>query len=64
MCVFQKLNRELGITIILVTHDPDIARCAGRIIRFRDGRVVEDQRILKPRDAEQEVTAALQEARV
>jgi putative ABC transport system ATP-binding protein len=64
MCVFQKLNRELGITIILVTHDPDIARCAGRIVRFRDGRVVEDEKVPSPRQAEKELAAALEEARV
>jgi putative ABC transport system ATP-binding protein len=64
MCVFQKLNRELGITIILVTHDSDIARCGGRIIRFRDGRVEGDEKVPRPRDAEREVAAALEEARV
>jgi putative ABC transport system ATP-binding protein len=62
MCVFQKLNRELGITLVVVTHDPDIARCAGRIIRFRDGRVVEDEKVSRPRDAEAEVAAAIEKA--
>ena len=38
-----KLNRESGITIILVTHEPDIAAFSRRIIRFRDGLVVSDE---------------------
>jgi len=37
-----KLNRESGITIILVTHEPDIAAFSRRIIKFRDGIVVSD----------------------
>jgi len=41
--VFQKLNDERGITLVLVTHEPDIAACARRVIRFRDGRIVEDR---------------------
>jgi putative ABC transport system ATP-binding protein len=42
MALLQQLNRE-GITIVLVTHENDIAHFAGRIIGFRDGRVVEDK---------------------
>ena len=42
MALLQQLNRE-GITIVLVTHEPDIAACASRTIIFRDGRVVTDQ---------------------
>jgi putative ABC transport system ATP-binding protein len=38
-----RLNREAGITIILVTHEPDIAAFSRRIIRFRDGSVVSDE---------------------
>ena len=44
MNVFQRLNRESGITIVLVTHEPDIAAYADRIITVRDGRVVCDNR--------------------
>ena len=40
---FQKLNEELGRTIILITHEPDIAEYAGRIISVRDGNIVEDR---------------------
>ena len=37
----QQLN-ERGITIVLVTHEPDIATYCKRVVRFRDGRVIED----------------------
>lgn len=40
--LFQRLNDENGITLILVTHDPEIARNAKRTIRLRDGVVIED----------------------
>jgi len=42
-----KLNRESGITIILVTHEPDIAAFSRRIIKFRDGLVVSDEPVKK-----------------
>ena len=42
MQVLQELNRE-GMTIVLITHEPDIARCARRMIVLRDGQVVEDR---------------------
>ena len=44
MELFVKLNEESQITLILVTHEPDIAAFAGRTIRFRDGRVVSDEK--------------------
>jgi putative ABC transport system ATP-binding protein len=40
--VFRELNRSQGITILLVTHEPDIASFARRLITFRDGRVISD----------------------
>ncbi len=43
MNLFKQLNREQGITIMLVTHEPDVARNARRIVSFRDGLVVSDQ---------------------
>jgi len=43
MEIFQHLNRDLGITIIMITHEHDIASFAKRDIHFRDGRVVEDR---------------------
>jgi putative ABC transport system ATP-binding protein len=42
MALLQQLNRE-GITIVLVTHEHDVADFAGRIISFRDGKVIEDR---------------------
>jgi putative ABC transport system ATP-binding protein len=51
MGIFQQLNRERAITILLVTHELDIARCGNRIVQFRDGQVVFDQRIEKPESA-------------
>ena len=49
MALLQALNRE-GITIVLVTHEHDVAEFAKRIILFRDGHVVEDKPNA-PRDA-------------
>jgi putative ABC transport system ATP-binding protein len=43
MTIFKQLNREQGITIILVTHDAEIARHARRVIHMRDGRVEQDE---------------------
>jgi putative ABC transport system ATP-binding protein len=42
MDIFLRLNRDLGITIIMITHEPDIASVARRSILFKDGRVVSD----------------------
>jgi putative ABC transport system ATP-binding protein len=43
MTIFQRLNRDLGITIIMITHEPDIASVAKRNILFKDGTVVSDR---------------------
>jgi len=43
MAIFQRLNRDLGITIIMITHEPDIALFAKRNIHFKDGSVVIDR---------------------
>ena len=40
MAIFERLNRERGLTIVLVTHDPEVAKRAQRIIRILDGRLV------------------------
>jgi putative ABC transport system ATP-binding protein len=48
MQVLQQLNREKGITIICVTHDPWIARHSGRVIRLADGLIVGDEVIDNP----------------
>ena len=61
MALFQKLNRD-GMSIVLVTHEPDIAQYSNRIIRFKDGHVVSDQPVLKPQNALAELEALPSEA--
>ncbi len=43
---FTELNRE-GATVIVVTHEEDIAACTKRIIRFQDGQIIQDERVVK-----------------
>ena len=54
MAVFQRLNRN-GITVIMVTHEPDIAQYASRKVTFRDGAVMTDEPVLNRRNAEEEL---------
>jgi putative ABC transport system ATP-binding protein len=54
MEIFQKLNQESRITIILVTHELDIARYASRQVVFRDGIVIKDERF-EPRQAAEDL---------
>ncbi|MBO4991461.1 MAG: ABC transporter ATP-binding protein [Firmicutes bacterium] len=55
MEIFTRLNREEGTTVVLVTHEPDIAEFADRILTFRDGRVISD--VKKKGQTKGEVTA-------
>jgi putative ABC transport system ATP-binding protein len=55
MEIFQRLNRERGITLILVTHEADIAEYAERVVVFKDGRISKDYRIAPRRDAAEEL---------
>ena len=55
MDIFQRLNRERRITLVLVTHEPDIAAYADRVVVFRDGRIQKDYRVAAPRDAAEEL---------
>ncbi|MEP7316992.1 MAG: ABC transporter ATP-binding protein [Sphingomicrobium sp.] len=50
MGIFQRLNDD-GITVIVVTHEPDIAQYASRRILFRDGKVIEDEPVVDRRRA-------------
>ena len=54
MGILQRLNRQ-GITIVMVTHEPDIAAYCRRNVVFRDGQVVRDFVVQEPRDAEREL---------
>jgi putative ABC transport system ATP-binding protein len=51
MAIFQELNENRQITVLLVTHEIDIAQCASRIVQFRDGFIVHDERVQKRRQA-------------
>ena len=55
--IFRRLNRESGITVVLITHDHDIAQYGTRIIHFRDGKVVSDEPNTAPRDPSRELAA-------
>ena len=50
MALFQRLNRE-GMTLVLVTHEPEVARYAGRLVELRDGQLRRDVAIAQSRDA-------------
>src|SRR4249920_680110 len=54
MEILQTLNRDKGITVILVTHEPDIAEYAARVVGFKDGRVVRDTPVETRREAARE----------
>ena len=55
MEIFQRLNRERGMTLILVTHEPDIADYADRVVTFKDGRIKSDVPVQSPRNAAEEL---------
>jgi putative ABC transport system ATP-binding protein len=57
MELLQRLNRERGLTIVLITHERDIAEYARRTVTVRDGRIVSDEPIGAPRDAAAELQA-------
>jgi len=52
MAIFQQLNDE-GVTVLIVTHEPDIADHTHRIVTFEDGLLIKDQRVLSPLNAQQ-----------
>jgi len=55
MEIFQRLNREMGITLVLVTHEPDIAEYANRVIVFKDGKIKSDHQVETQRNAAEEL---------
>jgi putative ABC transport system ATP-binding protein len=50
LALLQRLNGS-GLTIVLVTHEPDVAKCAKRVLTFRDGRLTADETVAGPVDA-------------
>jgi len=57
MGIFQRLNQERGITVVLITHEMDIAEYGTRMVTFRDGLVVADKAIGRRRIAQDELAA-------
>ena len=56
LAIFQELNR-LGKTVILITHDADVATMAKRVVEIVDGRIVSDHPVEEPKDARKELAA-------
>jgi putative ABC transport system ATP-binding protein len=57
MGIFQRLNRERGITVLVITHEQDIAEYGTRVIACRDGLIVSDNPVTHRRTAEEELLA-------
>jgi putative ABC transport system ATP-binding protein len=57
MEVLQRLNRDRGLTVILITHEHDIADYATRVVTVRDGRILSDEPVPRRRDAAAELLA-------
>jgi putative ABC transport system ATP-binding protein len=57
MEIFQRLNAERGLTVLLITHEHEIAAYATRLIQFRDGRIVRDTAVTPRRIARDELAA-------
>jgi putative ABC transport system ATP-binding protein len=64
MDLLQRLNRDRHITIVLITHEHDIAEYAQRVISVRDGRVVSDVPVAAQRDARDELARLPVEAAI
>jgi putative ABC transport system ATP-binding protein len=61
LALLQRLNRQ-GLTIVLVTHEADVAEHAGRVLTFRDGRLRTDEVVPAPRDAAADLASLPEEA--
>ena len=55
MAIFQRLNRAQGITVIVVTHDSEIAEYSNRSLHFKDGKLRIDEKRPHPRDASRDL---------
>jgi len=60
--IFQRLNAKDGVTIVLVTHEPDIAEYAARVVAFRDGVVRADHLVTTRRNAARELKTFARDA--
>ena len=58
LAIFQRLN-EVGKTVLMVTHEPDVAAHCKRIVRMRDGVVARDEPVLAPRRAADEIASGI-----
>ena len=58
LAIFQRLS-DLGKTVVMVTHEPDVAAHTKRIVRMRDGVVARDELVSQPRRAEDEIAAGI-----
>jgi putative ABC transport system ATP-binding protein len=58
LSIFQRLN-DMGKTVVMVTHEPDVAAHCKRIVRMRDGVIARDEVVLKPRRAEDEIAIGI-----
>ena len=57
MEILQRLNREKRITVLLITHEHDIAEYGTRVVTVRDGRILTDEPVTRRRDAAAELAA-------
>jgi putative ABC transport system ATP-binding protein len=62
MGIFQRLNQDRAITVVLITHETDIAEYGTRTVMFRDGQVVADRAVARRRNASDELAALPQPA--
>ena len=50
MHIFEKINKNLSTTIIMVTHEPDVAAFSDRRVLFKDGEIIDDSPVVKPKN--------------